>query len=86
MGNTSGGRKQCNGNCYNYGDMSHMSYECPKKGGKCLNCGRLGHRIEVCRGKLTCFNCGEEGHKIPACKKPKKVIGKVFALSGEDVD
>ncbi|MCI65568.1 cellular nucleic acid-binding protein, partial [Trifolium medium] len=30
--------------------------------------------------------CGEEGHKIPACKKPKKVVGKVFALSGEDAD
>ncbi|MCI88418.1 cellular nucleic acid-binding protein, partial [Trifolium medium] len=33
-----------------------------------------------------CFNCGEEGPKNYECKKPKKVVGKVFALSGEDVD
>ncbi|MCI52638.1 cellular nucleic acid-binding protein, partial [Trifolium medium] len=41
---------------------------------------------DVCRVKVTCFNCGEEGHKSPVCKKPKKVMGKVFALSGEDAD
>ncbi|MCI45266.1 cellular nucleic acid-binding protein, partial [Trifolium medium] len=25
-------------------------------------------------------------HKSPACKKPKKVMGKEFALSGKDAD
>ncbi|MCI64581.1 cellular nucleic acid-binding protein, partial [Trifolium medium] len=36
--------------------------------------------------KVTYFNCGEEGHKSPACKKPKNIVGKVFALTGEDAD
>ncbi|MCI78051.1 cellular nucleic acid-binding protein, partial [Trifolium medium] len=53
---------------------------------KCLSCGRIGHRTEACRGKLTYFNCGEDGHKSIECKKPKKVMGKVFALSGDDAD
>ncbi|MCI70768.1 cellular nucleic acid-binding protein, partial [Trifolium medium] len=61
-----------------------MSYDCPRKGDMCKNCGKLGHKTEACRGKVVCFNCGEEGHKSPICKKPKKVMGKVFALSGED--
>ncbi|MCI69411.1 hypothetical protein A2U01_0090673, partial [Trifolium medium] len=30
-GNTSGGRKPVNGNCYNCGERGHMSYDCPKK-------------------------------------------------------
>ncbi|MCI74783.1 cellular nucleic acid-binding protein, partial [Trifolium medium] len=64
----------------------HKSYECPRKEAKCFNCGKWGHKSDVCRAKVTCFNCGEEGHKSPVCKKPKKVMGKVFALSGEDAD
>ncbi|MCI61199.1 cellular nucleic acid-binding protein, partial [Trifolium medium] len=66
--------------------MGHKSYDCPRKEDKCFNCGKWGHKSDVCRVKVTCFNCGEEGHKSPSCKKPKKVMEKVFALSGEDVD
>ncbi|MCI79611.1 cellular nucleic acid-binding protein, partial [Trifolium medium] len=40
----------------------------------------------ACQEKVICFNCGEEGHKSPVCKKPKKTVGKVFALSGEGSD
>ncbi|MCI94075.1 cellular nucleic acid-binding protein, partial [Trifolium medium] len=58
----------------------------PKKVDMCLNCGKLGHKSEVCRSRVICFNCGEKGHKSPTCKKPKKVVTKVFALSGEDAD
>ncbi|MCI62107.1 gag protein, partial [Trifolium medium] len=43
---------------------------------KCFNCGKIGHKTEVCRAKVVCFNCGEEGHKSPVCKKPKKAMGK----------
>ncbi|MCI92575.1 cellular nucleic acid-binding protein, partial [Trifolium medium] len=43
----------------------------------------MGHKTEACRGKLACYKCGEDGHKSVECKKPKKVVGKVFALSGE---
>ncbi|MCI72304.1 cellular nucleic acid-binding protein, partial [Trifolium medium] len=61
-----------------------MSYDCPKKLDKCLNYGKTCHKAEVCRTRVFCFNCGEEGHKTVTCKKPKKAMGKVFALSGED--
>ncbi|CAJ2662214.1 unnamed protein product [Trifolium pratense] len=83
---TSGGKKRGGGQCYKCGEMGHKSYECPKKVDKCFNCGRLGHKSNVCQVKVTCFNCGEEGHKSPMCKKPKKTMGKVFALSGDDAD
>ncbi|MCI78255.1 cellular nucleic acid-binding protein, partial [Trifolium medium] len=53
---------------------------------KCTKCGKLGHKTEACRGRVVCFNCGEDGRKNCECKKPKKVVGKVFALSGEDGD
>ncbi|MCI30341.1 cellular nucleic acid-binding protein, partial [Trifolium medium] len=66
--------------------MGHKSFECPKKEDKCYRCERLGHKVDVFREKMVCFNCGEEGHKSPTCKKPKKTMGKVFALSGEDVN
>ncbi|MCI38900.1 cellular nucleic acid-binding protein, partial [Trifolium medium] len=66
--------------------MGHKSFEFPMKEDKCFRCGRLGHRADVCREKVVYFNCGEEGHKSPECKKPKKTIGKVFALSGEGAD
>ncbi|XP_045791768.1 uncharacterized protein LOC123886495 [Trifolium pratense] len=72
--------------CYRCGEVGHKSYECPGKGDKCFNCGKWGHRSDVCLVKVTCFNCGEEGHKSPMCKKPKKTMGKVFALSGDDAD
>ncbi|CAJ2661699.1 unnamed protein product [Trifolium pratense] len=83
---SSGGKKRGGGQCYKCGELGHKSYECPKKVDKCFNCGRLGHKSDVCQVKVTCFNCGEEGHKSPMCKKPKKTMGKVFALSGDDVD
>ncbi|MCI17210.1 cellular nucleic acid-binding protein, partial [Trifolium medium] len=66
--------------------MGHRFFECPKKGNKCFRCGKLGHKADACQEKAICFNCGEEGHKSPECKKPKKTIGKVFALSGEEAD
>ncbi|MCI30238.1 cellular nucleic acid-binding protein, partial [Trifolium medium] len=83
---SSGGRKKNDGQCFRCGGMGHKSFECPKKEDKCFKCGRLGHIADVCREKMVCFNCGEEGHKSPACKKPKKTIGKVFALSGDNAD
>ncbi|CAJ2656658.1 unnamed protein product, partial [Trifolium pratense] len=83
---SSGGKKRGGGQCYKCGELGHKSYECPKKVDKCFNCGRLGHKSDVCQVKVTCFNCGEEGHKSPMCKKPKKTMGKVFALSGDDAD
>ncbi|MCI98311.1 gag protein, partial [Trifolium medium] len=44
----------------------------PLKDDKCFNCGKLGHKAEVCRvAKVFCFNCGEGGHKSPACRKPR---------------
>ncbi|MCI66284.1 cellular nucleic acid-binding protein, partial [Trifolium medium] len=58
----------------------HKIAECLQKEDKCFRCGRLGHKADVCREKVVCFNCGEEGHKSPKCKKPKRMIGKVFAL------
>ncbi|MCI48658.1 cellular nucleic acid-binding protein, partial [Trifolium medium] len=48
-----------------------------KNSGQCYKYGKWGHKSEVCRAKVTCFNC---------CKKPRKVMGKVFALSGEDAN
>ncbi|GAU10208.1 hypothetical protein TSUD_418710, partial [Trifolium subterraneum] len=83
---SSGTKKRNNGQCYKCGEMGQKSFECPKKVDKCFNCGRLGQRSDVCDWKLTCFNCGEEGHKSPACKKPKKTMGKVFALNGGNAD
>ncbi|MCI65835.1 cellular nucleic acid-binding protein, partial [Trifolium medium] len=70
-----------------YGDRNKKGGESgggkKKIGGNCFKCGKLGHKAEVCRKGVVCFNCGEGGHKSPECKKPKKMIGKVFALSGE---
>ncbi|MCI65760.1 hypothetical protein A2U01_0087018, partial [Trifolium medium] len=50
--------------------MGHKSCDCPRKEDKCFDCGRWGHKSDVCRAKVTFFNCGEEGHKSPTCKKP----------------
>ncbi|MCI56128.1 cellular nucleic acid-binding protein, partial [Trifolium medium] len=77
---SSGGRRKGGG------EVGHKSFEYPKKEDKCFRCGRLGHRADVCREKVVCFNCREEGHKSPECKKPKRMIRKVFALSGEGAD
>ena len=51
-------------------------------GGRCLNCGKEGHRTSECR-RLTvpaserpCFNCGEKGHIAANCPKPKKPQGQ----------
>ncbi|MCI62090.1 cellular nucleic acid-binding protein, partial [Trifolium medium] len=85
-GESSGGRKKGGGNCYKCGGAGHKIAECPQKEDKCFRCGSFGHRADVCREKVVCFNCGEEGHKSPECKKPKRMIGKVFALSGEGAD
>ncbi|GAU49377.1 hypothetical protein TSUD_177260 [Trifolium subterraneum] len=53
----------------------------------CYNYGKEGHRSKECKATTpTCYNCGEEGYKSPACKKSKKIIGKVFALNGEEAD
>ncbi|GAU51659.1 hypothetical protein TSUD_414800, partial [Trifolium subterraneum] len=83
---SSGTKKRNNGQCYKCGEMGHKSFECPKKVDKCFNCGKMGHRSDVCDWKPTCFNYGKEGHKSPACKKPKKTMGKVFALNGGNAD
>ncbi|MCI34351.1 cellular nucleic acid-binding protein, partial [Trifolium medium] len=82
-GESSGGRKKIGGNCFKCGEVGHRFFEWPMKGEKCFRCGKLGHKADVCREGVVCFNCGEEGHKSPECKKPKRMIGKVFALSGE---
>ncbi|MCI40230.1 cellular nucleic acid-binding protein, partial [Trifolium medium] len=82
----SGVKKRGGPRCFKCGEMGHKSYECQRKVDKCFNCGRLGHKYDVCQVKVTCFNCGEVGHKSPACTKPKKVVGKVFALSGDNAD
>ncbi|MCI60879.1 cellular nucleic acid-binding protein, partial [Trifolium medium] len=66
--------------------MGPKSFECPNKEDKCFKFGRLGHKADTCQDKVICFNCGEEGHKSPVCKKPKKTVGKLFALSGEGAD
>jgi hypothetical protein len=84
MGNGDKGRGS-NEKCFKCGAFGHRSYECTR-GEKCYNCGNFGHKSDVCKEKPTCFNCGEVGHKSPACKKPKKIGGKVFALSGEGAD
>ncbi|MCI63100.1 hypothetical protein A2U01_0084357, partial [Trifolium medium] len=36
---SSGGRKNGNGNCYRCGEIRHKFYECPKKEDKCFKCG-----------------------------------------------
>ncbi|MCI56303.1 cellular nucleic acid-binding protein, partial [Trifolium medium] len=66
--------------------MGHKSYESPKKEDNCFKCGKLGHKADAYKEKVICFNCGEEGHKSLVCKKPKKTVGKVFALSGKGAD
>ncbi|CAJ2636548.1 unnamed protein product [Trifolium pratense] len=66
-----------------YGDKGKKVVE--TSGGKKKGSGQC-YRSDVCQVKVTCFNCGEEGHKSPMCKKPKKTMGKVFALSGDDAD
>ncbi|GAU48411.1 hypothetical protein TSUD_99260 [Trifolium subterraneum] len=62
-----------------YGDKGKKAVE--SSGTKKRNNGQC-YKSDVCDWKPTCFNCGEEGHKSPACKKPKKTMGKVFALNG----
>ncbi|MCI26687.1 cellular nucleic acid-binding protein, partial [Trifolium medium] len=84
-GESSGGKKKNIGHCFRCGEMGHKISECPQKEDKCYSV-RLGHRADVCREGVVCFNCGEADHKSPECKKPKKTIGKVFALSGGGAD
>ncbi|MCI61194.1 cellular nucleic acid-binding protein, partial [Trifolium medium] len=85
-GESSGGKRRGGGHCYKCGEVDHKIVECPQKEDKCFKCGRLWHRADVCRERVVCFNCEEEGHKSPECRKPKRMIGKVFALTGEGAD
>ena len=48
--------------CYKCGKVGHLSYNCPKAGGKGGSSG------------LTCYNCGESGHMSKAC--PSQSNGK----------
>ncbi|CAJ2654288.1 unnamed protein product [Trifolium pratense] len=66
------------------GIVGHKIGECKAEGFKCYKCGRFGHKSEECKNLIVCFNCSKEGHISTVCKKPKKVSGKVFALSGDD--
>ncbi|MCI61646.1 cellular nucleic acid-binding protein, partial [Trifolium medium] len=67
--------------------IGHRSFECRKGKDVCFRCGKGGHKAFECKvTAVTCFNCGEDGHKSPKCKKPKKTVGKVFALDGEGAD
>jgi len=53
---------------------------------KCFKCGTLGHYCNECKKEITCYNCGEASHLSSKCTKPKKAVGKVFALNAEEVE
>ncbi|MCI39247.1 hypothetical protein A2U01_0060478, partial [Trifolium medium] len=48
-------------------------------GGHCYKYGEVGHKIAECPQK-------EDKCLSPECKKLKRMVGKVFALSGEGAD
>jgi len=64
--------------------LGHYSSDC-NKGDSCYKCGQKGHKAFECKKDITCFNCGEAGHLSTKCTKPKKAVGKVFALNAGEV-
>jgi hypothetical protein len=70
---------------------NHYKAQHDKKGmghgfGKSYNRGEAGHKAFECKMEITCYNCGETGHLSTKCTKPKKAVGKVFALNTEEVE
>ena len=51
-------------------------------GGKCVNCGKPGHKAAECKAaeSRTCFICGTKGHIATACAQHYK--NKAGAASG----
>jgi len=70
--------------CFKCGVFGHFASDC-KKGDSCFKCGQKGHKAFECKKDITCYNCGEAGHLSTKCTKPKKAVGKVFALNAEEV-
>ena len=70
-----GGVKQC----YNCGDPSHISPNCPVRPGEmvtpeCTLCADKGHWWVKCpydSSTLKCDNCRTTGHRTAACRAPK---------------
>jgi len=71
--------------CFKYGTLDHFANDC-KKGDSCYKCGQKGHKLYECKREITCYNCGEADHISTKCTKSKKAVGKVFALSVEEVE